>query len=70
MSPNRLASGNGTGAQGPVLPGGGSAHSSAREEARARMQELMRRTAPEAERLRQERGQQQSSGAGEDGEQE
>ncbi|MDN3271535.1 hypothetical protein [Streptomyces sp. MA15] len=69
-SPNRLPSGNGTGAQGPVLPGGGSAHSSAREEARARMQELMRRTAPEAERLRQERGQQQTSGAPEDGEQE
>ncbi|MGW3681255.1 hypothetical protein [Streptomyces prasinus] len=69
-SPNRLASGNGTGTQGPVLPGGGSAHSSAREEARARMQELMRRTAPEAERLRQERGRQESPGASEDGEQE
>ncbi|CAL9675989.1 hypothetical protein SUDANB176_07777 (plasmid) [Streptomyces sp. enrichment culture] len=69
-SPNRLPNGNGTDAQGPVLPGGGSAHSSAREEARARMQELMRRTAPEAERLRRERGRQQSSGAPEDGEQE
>jgi hypothetical protein len=41
----------------PVLPGGGGARSSAREEAAARMQELMRRTAPEAERLRQERAQ-------------
>ncbi|MGW3498292.1 hypothetical protein [Streptomyces sp. NPDC001020] len=40
---------------GPVLPGGGSARNRARDEARARMQELMRRTAPEAERLRQER---------------
>ncbi|MFJ4748917.1 hypothetical protein [Streptomyces albogriseolus] len=40
---------------GPVLPGGGRAHSQAREEARERMQELMRRTAPDAERLRQER---------------
>ncbi|MBO7937882.1 hypothetical protein JTP77_018440, partial [Streptomyces sp. S9] len=40
---------------GPVLPGGRSARGSARDEARARMQELMRRTAPEAERLRQER---------------
>ncbi|WP_329296092.1 hypothetical protein [Streptomyces sp. NBC_01455] len=38
-----------------VLPGGGRARSQAREEAAARMQELMRRTAPEAERLRQER---------------
>ncbi|CAL9671069.1 hypothetical protein SUDANB15_07402 (plasmid) [Streptomyces sp. enrichment culture] len=66
-SPNRLPDGNDTSAQGPVLPGGGSAHSSAREEARARMQELMRRTAPEAERLRQERSQQEPP---EDGEQE
>jgi hypothetical protein len=69
-SPNRLASGTGPSVQGPVLPGGGSAHGDVRDQARARMQELMRRTAPEAERLRQERGQQQSSGAGEDGEQE
>ncbi|MFG3323689.1 hypothetical protein ACGF3J_37160 [Streptomyces sp. NPDC048171] len=38
---------------GPVLPGGGRARSQAREEARQRMQELMRRTAPDAERLRQ-----------------
>ncbi|GAB1331760.1 hypothetical protein [Streptomyces sennicomposti] len=44
-------------AGGPVLPGGGSARNRTRDEARARMQELMRRTAPEAERLRQERAQ-------------
>jgi hypothetical protein len=69
-SPNRLASGTGPSVQGPVLPGGGSAHGDVRDQARARMQELMRRTAPEAERLRQERGQQQSSGANEGGEQE
>ncbi|MGV4890770.1 hypothetical protein ACSR0Z_30135 (plasmid) [Streptomyces viridosporus] len=69
-SPNRLPSGNGSAAPGPVLPGGDSAHSRTREEARARMQELMRRTAPEAERLRQERGRQESPGASEDGEQE
>ncbi|MET7715489.1 hypothetical protein [Streptomyces sp. NPDC005407] len=43
------------GPAGPVLPGVGSARSGTREEARRRMQELMRRTAPEAERLRQER---------------
>jgi hypothetical protein len=42
---------------GPVLPGGGSARNRARDEARARMQDLMRRTAPEAERLRRERAQ-------------
>ncbi|XVV39273.1 hypothetical protein ACQPXT_40210 [Streptomyces sp. CA-100214] len=40
---------------GPVLPGGGRARSQARDEARERMQELMRRTAPDAERLRHER---------------
>ncbi|WP_433455550.1 hypothetical protein ACQPXS_46265 [Streptomyces sp. CA-142005] len=39
---------------GPVLPGGRSARNPAREEARARMQELMRRTAPEAERRHRE----------------
>ncbi|MGW9026889.1 hypothetical protein ACWGQ5_22445 [Streptomyces sp. NPDC055722] len=50
----------------PVLPGGGSARNRARDEARARMQELMRRTAPEAERLRQERAQRRD----EDGENE
>ncbi|MFF4557773.1 hypothetical protein [Streptomyces sp. NPDC001422] len=41
--------------RGPVLPGIGSARSATREEAKARMQELMRRTAPEAERIRQRR---------------
>ncbi|MFJ3213873.1 hypothetical protein [Streptomyces flaveolus] len=41
----------------PVLPGGSRAGNAAREEARLRMQELMRRTAPEADRLRQERAQ-------------
>ncbi|MET8808651.1 hypothetical protein [Streptomyces sp. NPDC004546] len=51
---------------GPVLPGGGSARNQAREEARARMQELMRRTAPEAERRRQA----QARRRGEDGEDE
>ncbi|MFC9931667.1 hypothetical protein [Streptomyces sp. NPDC127190] len=51
---------------GPVLPGGRSARDRAREEARARMQELMRRTAPEAERLRRERAQRRD----EDGEDE
>ncbi|MEU6546429.1 hypothetical protein [Streptomyces sp. NPDC046859] len=40
---------------GTVLPGGGGARGRTREEARARMQELMRRTAPDAERLRQQR---------------
>ncbi|MFJ6902374.1 hypothetical protein [Streptomyces hokutonensis] len=40
---------------GAVLPGGGSPRSQTRDEARARMQELMRRTSPDAERLRQER---------------
>ncbi|MGW2936349.1 hypothetical protein ACWDA7_31870 [Streptomyces sp. NPDC001156] len=50
----------------PVLPGGGSARNRARDEARARMQELIRRTAPEAERLRQERAQRRD----EDGEDE
>ncbi|MER5199748.1 hypothetical protein ACWD3J_41435 [Streptomyces sp. NPDC002755] len=51
---------------GPVLPGVGTARSRAREEARDRMQELIRRTAPEAERLRQERAQRRN----EDGEDE
>ncbi|WP_455357108.1 hypothetical protein [Streptomyces sp. SYSU K217416] len=44
---------------GPALPGGGSARSTTRDEARRRMQELMRRTSPEAERLRRERNQPQ-----------
>ncbi|MER5450549.1 hypothetical protein ABT052_37155 [Streptomyces sp. NPDC002766] len=41
-------------AGGPVLPGGRSAGNRTREQARTRMQELMRRTAPEAERRRRE----------------
>ncbi|MGW4271277.1 hypothetical protein ACWEGQ_02690 [Streptomyces seoulensis] len=49
----------------PVLPGGGGARSQARDEARARMQELMRRTAPEADRLREERARRRNEG-GED----
>ncbi|WP_331763529.1 hypothetical protein [Streptomyces anthocyanicus] len=53
---------------GPVLPGGGRARSQAREEARERMRELMRRTAPDAERLRQERAQPDDP-SGEGGEQ-
>ncbi|MFE0725113.1 hypothetical protein ACFW23_29735 [Streptomyces rochei] len=54
---------------GPVLPGGGMASSQAREEARERMRELMRRTAPDAERLRQERSRpdDQSNEGGEQG---
>ncbi|MFC8428044.1 hypothetical protein [Streptomyces sp. NPDC057253] len=47
---------------GPIFPGGGSARSAARDEARARFQELMRRTAPDAERLRQERARQPEDG--------
>ncbi|WP_369383266.1 hypothetical protein [Streptomyces sp. cg36] len=45
-----------------VLPGGGNARSQARQEARARMQELMRRTAPEAERLRRQQARRRSEG--------
>ncbi|MER7870589.1 hypothetical protein GTY64_31410 [Streptomyces sp. SID8376] len=45
---------------GSALPGGGGPRNRARDEARARMQDLMRRTAPEAERLRRERAQRQS----------
>ncbi|MFF2386997.1 hypothetical protein [Streptomyces sp. NPDC058108] len=44
--------------QGSDLPGVGRARSVAREEAAARMQALMRRTAPEAERIRVKREQQ------------
>ncbi|MEU8951605.1 hypothetical protein [Streptomyces sp. NPDC048489] len=46
--------------QGSVLPGVGRARSATREEAAARMQALMRRTAPEAERIRRQREQQQA----------
>ncbi|MET8292154.1 hypothetical protein ABZV80_44730 [Streptomyces sp. NPDC005132] len=52
--------------QGPVLPGVGRARSATREEAAARMQELMRRTAPEAERIRLRREQQQARRQGRD----
>ncbi|MER6405896.1 hypothetical protein ABT269_20655 [Streptomyces viridosporus] len=55
--PSRLTSAGTPSSRNPVLPGDGSTSSAAREEARARMQELMRRTAPEAEQLRQERAQ-------------
>ncbi|GGM20626.1 hypothetical protein GCM10010129_76190 [Streptomyces fumigatiscleroticus] len=51
---------------GPVLPGGRSTTGGARDEARRRMQELMRRTEPEAQRLRQQRAQRRD----EDGEEE
>ncbi|MGW3134994.1 hypothetical protein [Streptomyces sp. NPDC001139] len=47
---------------GPVFPGGGGARSSTHDEARARFQELMRRTAPDAERRRQERARQPEDG--------
>ncbi|MFD7708591.1 hypothetical protein [Streptomyces sp. NPDC059786] len=50
---------------GPLFPGGKGASSRTRDEARARFQELMRRTEPDAERQRQERDRQ-----AEDGEQE
>lgn len=51
---------------GPVLPGGTRPRNQAREQARARMQELMRRTGPEAERLRQERARRQRDEDGDD----
>ncbi|MGK5695073.1 hypothetical protein ACSNOJ_19555 [Streptomyces sp. URMC 128] len=47
---------------GPVFPGGSGARSSTRDEARARFQELMRRTEPDAERLRQEQARQPQDG--------
>ncbi|MGX4695522.1 hypothetical protein [Streptomyces sp. JNUCC 63] len=47
---------------GPVFPGGGGARSSTRDEARARFQDLMRRTASDAERRRQERARQPEDG--------
>jgi hypothetical protein len=47
---------------GPVFPGGGGASSSTRDEARARFQELMRRTASDAERRRQERARRREDG--------
>jgi len=51
----------------PVFPGGEGARSSTRDEARARFQEVMRRTSADAERLRQEREQRQRDEGGEDG---
>ncbi|MGV9349321.1 hypothetical protein ACWDSD_31905 [Streptomyces spiralis] len=51
---------------GPVFPGGGGAGNSARDEARARFQELMRRTKADAQRRRRQRDQRR----GEDGENE
>ncbi|MEU6511013.1 hypothetical protein [Streptomyces sp. NPDC046942] len=47
---------------GPVFPGGRGASSTTRDEARARFQELMRRTAPDAERLRRQREQRRDEG--------
>ncbi|GGJ56455.1 hypothetical protein [Streptomyces brasiliensis] len=58
----RRPAGPGPDRSGPVFPGGGGARSSTRDEARARFQELMRRTAPDAERLRQERNRQSEDG--------
>ncbi|MDQ1041856.1 hypothetical protein [Streptomyces sp. V4I2] len=50
----------------PVFPGGEGARSSTRDQARARFQELMRRTSADAERLRQEREQRQRDEGGDD----
>ncbi|MGW7362965.1 hypothetical protein ACWGI8_05930 [Streptomyces sp. NPDC054841] len=63
-APGRPASPTPTG-PGPTLPGGGSTSSSTRDEARARFQELMRRTAADAERLRRERNRHPEGGEGE-----
>ncbi|MFD5574754.1 hypothetical protein [Streptomyces cadmiisoli] len=60
-SPQRAASGSPP-PTGAVLPGGGSARSRARDEARARMRDLMRRTEPEAERLRRDRARRRNEG--------
>ncbi|MGW4519344.1 hypothetical protein ACWEO4_47680 [Streptomyces sp. NPDC004393] len=60
-TPPRTGGAPGT-ADRPVLPGGQSARGGARDEARARMQELLRRTAPEAERLRRERARRRDEG--------
>ncbi|MFF4836971.1 hypothetical protein [Streptomyces sp. NPDC001315] len=78
-SPNRLAGGSATrpaspasNRTGPALPGGGSARTTPRDEARARMRDLMRQNGPEAEpqrqadRLREMRAQWQAED-GEDG---
>ncbi|MFJ8273886.1 YrzE family protein [Streptomyces sp. NPDC094154] len=47
---------------GPVFPGGGGARNSTRDEAHRRFQDLMRRTASDAERRRQERARQPEDG--------
>ncbi|MEU8795424.1 hypothetical protein [Streptomyces sp. NPDC048643] len=52
---------------GTRLPGVARTGSQARNEAQIRMQELMRRTSPEAERLRQEREQQRPRSGSDDG---
>jgi hypothetical protein len=71
ITPTRLGGGaprrsaaSPTNGPGPVFPGGQGAGNSTRDEARARFQELMRRTEADAQRLRRQRGQQR----GEDGE--
>ncbi|MFE5923931.1 hypothetical protein [Streptomyces sp. NPDC056468] len=56
-SPSRLGGGaprRPASPAGPVMPGGGSASSTTREAARARFEELKRRTEPAAERLRRQ----------------
>ncbi|MGC0334940.1 hypothetical protein RKD23_008017 [Streptomyces sp. SAI-170] len=52
----------GTGQPGPVLPGGRTARSSTRDQARARFEELMRRTAADAENRRQDHTRQPEDG--------
>ncbi|MGW2650900.1 hypothetical protein ACWC2T_39970 [Streptomyces sp. NPDC001393] len=47
---------------GPVFPGGGGAGNSTHDEARARFQELMRRTEADAQRLRRRRDQRRGDG--------
>ncbi|MFJ6121616.1 hypothetical protein [Streptomyces sp. NPDC092129] len=47
---------------GPVLPGGRGAGDATRDQARARFQDLLRRTAPDAERRRQEQARRRGQG--------
>ncbi|REE66319.1 hypothetical protein BX257_9150 [Streptomyces sp. 3212.3] len=47
---------------GPVLPGGRGAGRATRDQARARFQDLLRRTAPDAERRRQEQARRRGQG--------
>ncbi|MGW0969877.1 hypothetical protein [Streptomyces sp. NPDC002516] len=56
-----------SGPNGSALPGIAGARNAARDEARARMQELLRRTAPEAEGLRHRREQDRQRGADDEG---